>query len=122
SLFVGGLACDAAAWVSAPFERSAPLGVMAAVAISAGVAGAGAVIARELGSLFRLQHVETIHPRFADQHVPPADARRAIADVLAVVPREREIAAAIESFERQGQLHHSTPPPIRILSPPGVQA
>ena len=114
--FVGWLAVDAAAWISAAFERSAPLGVMAAVAISAGVAGAGAVIARELGSLFRLKNVETIHRRFADQHVAPADARRAIADVLAVVPRERETAAAIESFQRQVQLHHSTAQQIEILS------
>ena len=114
--FVGWLAVDAAAWISAAFERSAPLGVVAAVAISAGVAGAGAVIARELVSLFRLKNVETIHRRFADQHVPPADARRAIADVLAVVPRERETAAAIESFQRQVQLHHSTAQQIEILS------
>jgi putative membrane protein len=114
--FVGWLAVDAAAWVSAAFERSAPLGVIAAIAISAGVAGAGAVIARELGSLFRLKNVETIHRRFADQHVPPADARRAIADVLAVVPRERETAAAIESFQRQVQLHHTTAQQIEILS------
>ena len=54
--------------------------------------------------------------RFADRHVPPADARRAIADVLAVVPREREITVAIESFQRQAQLHHSTAQQIEILS------
>ena len=114
--FVGWLAVDAAAWISTAFERGAALGVLAAVAISAGVAGAGLVMARELGSLFRLKNVETIHRRFADRHVPLADARRAIADVLAVVPREREITVAIESFQRQAQLHHSTAQQIEILS------
>ena len=114
--FVGWLAVDAAAWVSTAFERSAALGALAAIAISAGVAGAGAVIARELVSLFRLRSVEAIHRRFAGQQVPPADARRAIADVLAVVPREREVAAGIESFQRQAQLHHSTAQQIEILS------
>jgi hypothetical protein len=114
--FVGWLVVDAAAWISTAFERSAGLGILAAAAISAGVAGAGLVIARELASLFRLKNVETIHRSFADQHVPPADARRAIADVLAVVPRERETAAGIEAFQRQVQLHHSTAQQIEILS------
>ena len=40
--FVGWLVVDAAAWISTAFERSAGLGVLAAAAISAGVAGAGA--------------------------------------------------------------------------------
>ena len=40
--------------------------------------------------------------------VAPAAARQAIADVLAVVPRERETEAAIEMFQRQVQLHHTT--------------
>jgi uncharacterized membrane protein YcjF (UPF0283 family) len=56
-LFVGWLAVDAVAWIVAAFERSAALGVLAAVAVAAGVAGGGAVIARELISLFRLKNV-----------------------------------------------------------------
>ena len=36
--------------------------------------------------------------------------------MLAVVPREREIEAAIEAFQRQVQLHHSTAQQIEILS------
>jgi hypothetical protein len=50
--FAGWLAVDAIGWISAAFERSTALGAVAATALTAGVAGAGAVIARELGSLF----------------------------------------------------------------------
>jgi putative membrane protein len=114
--FVGWLAVDAVGWVSAAFERGATLGVLAATAVTAGLAGAGAVIARELVSLLRLKNVEAIHRRFADDLVPPTNARKAIADVLAVVPRERETQAAIEAFQRQVQLHHSTAQQIEILS------
>jgi putative membrane protein len=115
-LFVGWLAVDAAGWIAAAFERSTVLGVLAATAVTAGVAGAGAVIARELGSLFRLKNVEAIHRRLADDRVLPADARKAIAGVLAVVPRGREIDAGIEAFQRQVQLHHATAQQIEILS------
>ena len=114
--FVGWLAVDAASWISGAFERSTSLGVLAATAVTAGVAGVGAVIARELASLFRLKSVEAIHRQFATDRVAPAEARRAIADVLAVVPREREIEAAIEAFQRQAQLHHSTAQQVEILS------
>src|SRR5262249_3557571 len=116
ALFVGWLAVDAAGWIAAAFERSTALGVLAATAVTAGVAGAGAVIARELGSLFRLRSVEAIHRRLADQRALPTDARKAIAAVLAVVPREREIDAGIEAFQRQVQLHHATAQQIEILS------
>jgi putative membrane protein len=114
--FVGWLAVDAAGWVAAAFERSAALGALAATAVTAGVAGAGAVITRELGSLFRLKSVEAIHRKLADGRVTPAEARTTIADVLAVVPRERETVGAIEAFQRQAQLHHTTEQQIDILS------
>ena len=116
--FVGWLAVDAIGWISGAFERSTVLGLLAATAVGAGVAGAGAVIGRELRSLFRLKSVEAIHQRFADglDRLPPADARQAIADVLAVVPREREVEAAIEAFQRQSQLHHSACQQIELLS------
>jgi putative membrane protein len=114
--FVGWLAVDAAGWVSAAFERSAALGVLAATAITAGVAGAGVVIAREVVSLFRLKNVEEIHRRFVDGALAPARARQAITDVLSVVPREREVEAAIEAFQRQVQLHHTTAQQVELLS------
>src|SRR5262249_21597166 len=41
ALFVGWLAVDAAGWIAAAFERSTALGVLAATAVTAGVAGAG---------------------------------------------------------------------------------
>jgi putative membrane protein len=114
--FVGWLTVDAIGWISAAFERSSALGAVAAAALTAGVAGAGAVIARELGSLFRLNNVEAIHQRLAGVRLPPAEARRAITEVLAVIPREHEIEAAIEGFQRQVQLHHSTEQQIELLS------
>jgi putative membrane protein len=115
-LLVGWLAVDAIGWIVAAFERSAALGVLAATAVAAGVAGGGAVIARELGSLLRLRNVEAIHRRLADGRLLPMEGRKAIADVLAVVPREREIETAIESFQRQAKLHHATDQQIEILS------
>jgi len=113
---VGWLAVDAATWISAAFDRSAVLGVLAAVAVTAGVTGAGAVIARELASLFRLKNVEATHRRFMGEVISPNEARTAIADVLAVLPREREVTAAIEAFQRQYQLHHTAPQQLTLLS------
>jgi putative membrane protein len=115
-LLVGWLAVDAIGWIVAAFERSAALGVLAATAVAAGVAGGGAVIARELCSLLRLRNVEAIHRRLTDGRLLPMEGRKAIADVLAVVPREREIETAIESFQRQAKLHHATDQQIEILS------
>jgi putative membrane protein len=115
-LLVGWLTVDAVGWIVAAFERSAALGVLAATAVAAGVAGGGAVIARELGSLLRLRNVEAIHRRLADGRLSPMEGRKAIADVLAAVPREREIEAGIESFQRQAKLHHATGQQIEILS------
>jgi putative membrane protein len=117
AVFVTGwLAVDANWWVAAAFERSTILGSIAAVAVAAGVAGAGAVIAREVTSLFRLKSVEAIHRQFAEHLVRPSDARRTIAEVLAVVPKERDVEAAVEVFQRQVQLHHSVDQQVEILS------
>src|SRR5262245_52692016 len=49
-LLVGWLAVDAVGWILAAFERSVALGVLAATAVAAGVAGGGAVVVRELAS------------------------------------------------------------------------
>ncbi len=115
-LLLGWLSVDAVGWIVAAFEQSAALGVLAATAVAAGVAGGGAILARELGSLLRLRNVEAIHRRLADGRLLPMEGRKAIADVLAVVPREREIEAAIETFQRQAKLHHATAQQIEILS------
>ncbi len=115
---VGWLVLDAVAWISAAFDRGPALGLAAAAVVIAGVAGAGALIAREVVSVFRLRSVEAIHRRLAEDvdRLPPGVARQAIADVLAVVPREREVEAAIAAFQRQVQVHHSARQQVDILS------
>jgi putative membrane protein len=115
--FAGWLMVDATAWISSAFERSTALGLFAATAMAAGLAGAGAVIGRELTSLFRLKSVEAIHLRLSNPgRIPPAEGRKAIADILAVVPRDRDTGAAIATFQRQVQTHHSVRQQIEILS------
>src|SRR5215471_5479693 len=103
-------AVDAVSWISAAFDHSTALGVLAAAAVAAGLAGAGAVITREATSLFRLRSVEAIQERFRCGlgALAPAEARQVIAEILAVVPRDRGIAQGIESFQRQAQPHHNT--------------
>ena len=110
-------AVDAVSWISAAFDHSTSLGVLAAAAVGAGLAGAGAVIAREATSLFRLRSVEAIQERFRRGlgELRPAEARQAIAEILAVVPRDRGIAEGIESFQRQAQAHHNAVQQIEIL-------
>lgn len=112
----GWFVVDAYWWIAAAFERSTMLGTLAATAVIAGVAGAGAIIAREVTSLWRLRNVESIRARFDRDIVTPIDARRTIADILAVVPRERETQAAIEIFQRQVQPHHNVAQQVEILS------
>jgi putative membrane protein len=119
---LGWLAVDAVDWVAAAFARSNALGALAAAALAAGVAGAGAVVTRELASLFRLRSVEAIHRKFAADTLAPAEARAAIAQALAVLPREREVVAAIEAFQRQVQLHHTGAQQAELLSRTVMQA
>ena len=114
--FAGWLVVDAYWWIAAAFERSALLGGLAAVAVTAGLAGAGAIIAREVTSLWRLRSVENVRARLAGDVVRPRDARKIIADILAVVPKERETVFAIEAFQRQVQLHHTVSQQVDILS------
>jgi putative membrane protein len=112
----GWFVVDAYWWIAAAFERSMTLGTLAATAVVAAVAGAGTIIAREVTSLWRLRNVETIRAQFEQEIVSPPQARKAIADILAVVPRERETQAAIETFQRQVQLHHNVAQQVEILS------
>ena len=113
---VGWFSIDALNWVVAAFERSTVFGVLAGGALFAGLAGAGALIGRELVSLFRLRNVEATRRRLSDDRIRPADARNSIAEILAVVPREEEVSAAISSFQRQVQMHHNASQQVALLS------
>jgi len=112
----GWAAVDAVGWISAAFQRSSTLGFLAFAALTAGVAGAGAVSAREFFSLLRLKSVEAARRRFAAEGLAPAQTRAAVAEVLAVVPRDREIEKAIELFQRQLQAHHGSKQQLELLS------
>jgi putative membrane protein len=112
----GWFIVDAYWWIAAAFERSTMLGTVAATAVAAGVAGAGAIIAREVTSLWRLRDVETIRRRFDQDIVSPRDAQKIIADIVAVVPRESATRVALETFQRQVQPHHNVAQQVEILS------
>jgi putative membrane protein len=112
----GWFIVDAYWWIAAAFERSTALGTLAATAVAAGVAGAGAIIAREVTSLWRLRDVETIRQRFDQDIVSPRDAQKIIADIVAVVPREPATQVALETFQRQVQPHHNVAQQVEILS------
>lgn len=112
----GWFIVDAYWWIAAAFERSTALGAVAATAVVAGVAGAGAIIAREVASLWRLRDVETIRQRFDQDIVSPRDAQKIIADIVAVVPREPATQVALDTFQRQVQPHHNVAQQVEILS------
>lgn len=114
--FAGWLAVDAYGWIAAAFERSVALGALAATAVAAGVAGAAVIAAREMTSLWRLRSVESIRARLDADVLRPRDGQKIIADILAVVPKERETVFAIEAFQRQAQAHHTVAQQVEILS------
>jgi len=116
--FVGWLGVDAYLWIASAFERSTPLGWIATVAVAAGAAGAGLIIARELRSFLALTSVEANQRRIAVQleTMRPTDTQDAIRGVLAVIPKDRESEAAIEAFQRKVQRHHSSTQQLELLS------
>jgi putative membrane protein len=114
--FVGWLGVDAYLWIANAFASSTALGTAAAAVVTAGVAGAGLVIGREMKSFFALKSVEAHQRRFADETLRPADMREAIREVLAVVPKDRETEAAIEAYQRQLQPHHTPAQQLELLS------
>jgi putative membrane protein len=114
---VGWFGIDAANWVASAFARSTLFGTLAAAALLAGITGAGALIARELASLFRLRNVEAVRRRLSDDSLAPAQARNAIAGILAAVPRDEPgVSGAIATFQRQVQMHHSASQQLALLS------
>jgi len=116
-IFLTGWAVvDAAAWISSAFEHGATLGIFAASAVTLGVAGAGAVVAREIASLMRLKSVEAVRRRFSNASLSPAQTRAAVADVLSVLPRNVEIKDTVVTFQRQVQAHHGRSQQMELLS------
>jgi putative membrane protein len=114
--FVGWLGIDAYLWISSAFANGVALGIVATMVVGAGFAGAALIIGREMKSFFALKSVEEHQKRFADETMRPSDMREAIRDVIAVVPKDREIEAAIEAFQRQVQAHHTPAQQLGMLS------
>jgi putative membrane protein len=113
----GWLVIDAYEWVVDAFTRGPVLGGLALAAI-AGVLGGGAlVIGRELTSFLALRRVEHNQDLLAEAgRVRSGEMRAAISRALAVVPKDRETEAAIESYQRQAQAHHTPAQQVELLS------
>ena len=114
--FAGWLVVDAYWWVASAFGRGTALGGLAALALTAGIVGAGTIAAREIKSLWQLRNVEAVRARFDQEIVLPRDARATIDEILAVVPKEPEIELALGTFRRQVQPHQSVAQQVEILS------
>jgi len=111
------LGIDLYLWIEQAFVYSVGLGWAAAATVATGVAAAGALTIRELRSYFDLKHVED-HQRVlgVPSEMRLADVQRAIRDVIAELPKDRESRAAIEAFQRQVQRHHTPAQQIELLS------
>jgi len=112
----GWLVVDAYLWINSAFASSPALGWAATAFAVAGIGGAALVIGRELKSYFALKSVEANQQRFAEEGLRPDDMRHAIRDVLAVIPRDRETEAAIDTYQRQAQPHHTPAQQLELLS------
>src|SRR3569623_2181668 len=112
----GWIGVDAWQWISDAFARGTTQGWVASGVVGIGVAGALLIIGRELRSFWRLTSVEENQRRLTDKALRPADMRAAIRDVLAIVPKDREIEAAIERYQRQLQQHHTPAQQLTMLS------
>ena len=111
---VGSLGLAAFDWMVSLAERSPVLGVLAAILVTAGLGGAALIAGYELKSLARLASVEAVQRRFAID-IPPRETQRAIADLIAVLPKRELGAAGIAAFQARVQLHHSSAEQVEIL-------
>lgn len=108
---------DAYEWVVDAFARGLVLGGLSLAVIVAVFGGAGLVIGRELKSFFALRRVEHDHELLADAgRLRSGEMRSAIRRVLAEVPKDHETEAAIESYQRQAQPHHTPAQQVELLS------
>jgi putative membrane protein len=105
-------------WIADAYGRSPTLGVIAAVSVMAGVSGILAIVMHELRSLFAIKNVEAVQARLAGMadRLEAADARRAIHEVLAIVPKDAETNVAIAKYHRQISTRHTPAQQIEILS------
>jgi putative membrane protein len=116
--FCGWLGIDLYLWIASAFDFSKGLGWVAAAAATAGIAGAGAIIAHELRSYFAIKNVEATQQRLAGpwEMMRPADMQETIREVIAEIPKDRESKASIEAFQRKLQRHHTPAQQIELLS------
>jgi putative membrane protein len=117
-LFIAGwLGVDAYLWLASAYDYSIALGAVATAAVAVGTAGVGYFILHELRSFFALRSVEEMQERLAAIETMPADEMRdAVRKVLDVIPKDRATIAAIESFQRKVQRHHSPAQQLELLS------
>ena len=123
-LFVAGwLVIDTVDWVMTQFHESLALGILAAIATGVGTIGLGYVIGSELRSFIGLKSVEAMQQQLGGDlaRLPPQKMRHEIAAVLAVIPRRKETEAAIQSYQRQVQPHHTAAQQIELLSLTALQ-
>jgi putative membrane protein len=116
--FCGWLGVDLYQWIASAFAYSSGLGWAAALASTTGIAGAGAIIVHEMRSYLALKDVEANQQRLKPpwEDLRPAEMRKAISEVIAEIPKDRENVAAIEAFQRKVQSHHSPAQQIELLS------
>ncbi len=114
----GWLGIDSYFWITDAFARSNTFGYLASGVVAAGVGGAALIIGRELKSFFALRSVEHNQERL--EHVgaglSATQMRDAIRQVIASVPKDRESEAAIETYQRQAQAHHTPAQQVELLS------
>lgn len=114
----GWLAIDSYLWISDAFTRSTSLGALASAVVALGVGGAALIGLRELKTFLALKRVE--HNRLVLENLEARSGsigmREAIREVLAFVPKDRETEAAIETYQRQAQPHHTPAQQVELLS------
>jgi putative membrane protein len=116
--FCGWLGIDFYQWIASAFDYSSGLGWAATAAVATGIVAAGAIIAHEMRSYLALKNVEANQQRLGPscQDMRPADMQKAIREVIAEIPKDRENKIAIEAFQRKVQRHHSPPQQLELLS------
>jgi putative membrane protein len=114
----GWLGIDSYLWINDAFARGTSLGVLASAVVTLGVGGAALIGLRELKTFLSLRRVE--HNRLLLENLEARTGsvgmREAIREVLAFVPKDRETEAAIETYQRQAQPHHTPAQQVELLS------